>query len=72
MKGAWAVFISFGDGEYRAVGLWLCQVDEHELFVIDVDGHVAIAGFRIIEPSRLSGGTAFNLGMRFAGGGARL
>ena len=49
--------------------LRLRQVDENELLVIDVDGHIAIAGFGIIEPPRLSGGTAFNLGVRFTGGG---
>ena len=69
MKGAWAVLSLSVPENSGAVGLWLRQVDENKLFVIDIDGHVTIAGLGIIEPTWLSGTAAFDLGMRFAGCG---
>ena len=52
-----------------AVGLWLRQVDKNILLVVDVDGHVTIAGLGIVEPTRFSGTAAFRFGMLFAGCG---
>ena len=45
------------------------QVDENKLLVIDVDGHVTVAGLGIIKPTRFSGAAAFSFRMRFAGRG---
>ena len=67
MKGAWAVLNLSVPENSGAVGLWLRQVDENKLFVIDVDGHVTIEGLGIIEPTRFSGSAAVYFGMRFTG-----
>jgi hypothetical protein len=60
---------SFGTGNKKVAGLWLRPVYEHELLVIYVNGHIAIAGFRMVKPPGRAGTSAVNVRIRFSGCG---
>ncbi|VTR65572.1 hypothetical protein DESC_350037 [Desulfosarcina cetonica] len=51
------------------MALALRQVDENELFIVDIDGHVTVAGLGIVEPTRFAGGGTFHIGIMIASGG---